>query len=172
MASTRAELDCLHAELADKARAIMRKKSIDYAREDDVYANLGEFGLLGILVRLSDKLARLRRYVENGGRFVVEDESRLDTVLDAINYLILFEGMARHKTPAAQSLPAEDAARDRLRCGARTRENAPSVDSSKTPPPWLDRSQLESWQELSRLYLRHTDIEGPEPLDPEGTLGL
>src|SRR6185312_2760756 len=105
MAKSRGELELLHADLCADARAIMRKKNIDYAQEGNPYENFETFGLLGILVRLSDKLARLRRYVENGGKFAVEDEGRVDTVRDAINYLVLFEGMAQReamrKNPAS-----------------------------------------------------------------------
>lgn len=120
----------------------------------------------------TDEADALLRHLRDRGKVDTDGVRHSAKVAWRALALLQREIEATHKTPAAQSSPAEDAARNRLRCGARTRENAPSEDSSKTPPPWLDRSQLESWQELSRLYLKQTDTEGPEPLDPEGTLGL
>ena len=90
--SPRDFLYALHMTLCDDALQLMQKKNHDYASEEDPYRNFRHFGLLGILVRLSDKLARLQSFEENG-RLDVEDESIRDTVLDAINYLILFEGL-------------------------------------------------------------------------------
>ena len=62
---------------------------MDYAHEGDIFRNFRYFGGLGILVRLSDKLARLRSFEENG-TFAVEDEKLLDTVIDAINYALIY----------------------------------------------------------------------------------
>jgi len=115
----------------------MRKKNIDYAQEGNPYENFETFGLLGILVRLSDKLARLRRYVENGGKFAVEDEGRVDTVRDAINYLVLFEGMAQReamrKNPASQSAPDADGQSGLLQYVEKTSHywNPPAQHSNK-----------------------------------------
>lgn len=66
-------------------------KNQDYGANDDPFRNFRAFGSFGILVRLSDKLARILTYTERG-ELTVKDESVTDTVLDAINYLILFEG--------------------------------------------------------------------------------
>lgn len=86
--SKRADLLQRHEELCSYARKIMEKKNQDYGANDDPFRNFREFGTYGILVRLSDKLARIRTWEEKG-QFAV-DETLQDTVLDAINYLILY----------------------------------------------------------------------------------
>ena len=91
MADTREQLYALHKQLTDDALALMRKKNLDYAAEDDPYRNFRQFGRLGILVRMSDKQARLRTFTERG-KFSVEDEGVADTVKDIINYAVLFAG--------------------------------------------------------------------------------
>lgn len=94
---TREELLKLHEEMGAKARSIMRKKNEDYGAETDPFRNFRTFGPYGILVRLSDKLSRLRTYEERG-KFSVEDEGMEDTVLDAINYLVLYAAMHADKS--------------------------------------------------------------------------
>jgi len=74
----------------------MRAKNVDYANESDPFRNFRTFGLLGIVVRLSDKLARLHSLVERGlDQNAVRDETYADTVRDIVNYAIIFEAMAR-----------------------------------------------------------------------------
>ena len=85
----REELYEFHKDVCDKALALMKKKNEDYASGDDPFRNFRQFGRLGILVRLSDKLARLRTFEERG-KFSVEDEGVEDTVLDILNYAILY----------------------------------------------------------------------------------
>ena len=93
---TRKELLDLHSALTAKAKELMEAKNSDYASDSDPFRNFEMFGELGILVRMSDKLARLRSFVEKGS-FKVKDESVLDTVLDLINYSVLFHGYLKHK---------------------------------------------------------------------------
>lgn len=88
----REELIKYHETLTEEARELMRKKNEDYGTGGDPFFNLREFGELGILVRLSDKLARLRIYIERG-TFSVKDESFEDTIQDGINYLVLLGAM-------------------------------------------------------------------------------
>lgn len=89
MSISREQLLKLHEDVTAKAREVMTAKNHDYAAEEDVFRNFRYFGGLGILVRLSDKLARLRSFEENG-KFKVEDEKLLDTVIDAINYAVIY----------------------------------------------------------------------------------
>jgi len=91
---TREELFALHQELTNKALEVMKAKNHDYASKGDPYRNFRTFGLLGVLVRLSDKLARLRSFTENGVTKVA-DETIQDTLVDVINYAVIFEGMLR-----------------------------------------------------------------------------
>jgi len=77
-----------HEELCLRARKIMEEKNQDYGADADPFRNFRAFGAFGILVRLSDKLARTRTYLERGD-FKVKDEKIDDTLLDALNYVIL-----------------------------------------------------------------------------------
>ena len=86
----RQELYKRHKQICSVALQIMQGKNVDYAHAEDPFRNFRTFGELGILVRMSDKLARLRSITENG-RVAVSTESVYDTVLDLINYAILFQ---------------------------------------------------------------------------------
>jgi hypothetical protein len=88
----------LHEWLSVRGREIMEKKNSDYGASDDPFRNFQAFGAFGILVRLSDKLARLRTFIEKaqaGKEMAVKDEGWEDTLVDAINYLILLDGFIR-----------------------------------------------------------------------------
>lgn len=89
--SKREKLLKLHGELTKKAHELMVVKNHDYAASDDPFRNFRTFGELGILVRMSDKVARLHSFVENK-TLAVKDESVLDSCLDLINYSVLFIG--------------------------------------------------------------------------------
>lgn len=99
--STTMELLELHRYLGNLGRDIMSRKNSDYANPEksaDPFRNFGEYGAFGILVRLSDKLARLRVFIEksqDGKEFKVTDEKWEDTLVDAINYLVLLDGYIR-----------------------------------------------------------------------------
>ncbi len=79
-----------HRRLCEKAITIMQAKNHDYASDEDPFRNFRAFERFGILVRLSDKLARLQSFLENG-KLKVADETIEDTVCDIINYAILFQ---------------------------------------------------------------------------------
>jgi hypothetical protein len=85
---TREILFGLHNELCQNARATMQRKNADYAHESDVFRNFRMFGAFGILVRMSDKLSRLRTFEERN-EFSVSDESLRDTIEDLINYAVI-----------------------------------------------------------------------------------
>jgi hypothetical protein len=99
---TRTDLYLMHETLSREALNLMRTKNADYAAAEDPFKNFRRHGLLGIVVRLSDKLARLENYVKTG-RLVVKDESVRDTVLDLINYSVLFAGLALEEKNAARA---------------------------------------------------------------------
>jgi len=65
--------------------ALVQKKNRDYASDKDPFANFQMFGELGFLVRLSDKLMRLKQIFERG-EISVTDESVKDTLMDLSNY--------------------------------------------------------------------------------------
>lgn len=83
-----------HADLCNDALELMGKKNADYASQADPFRNFRMFGGLGVLVRASDKLARLRTFEERD-TFSVTDESLRDTILDLINYAVIYYAMKR-----------------------------------------------------------------------------
>jgi hypothetical protein len=75
----REAIKAIDAECMD----IMARKNKDYGND-----NIGRFGLMGIVVRLNDKLERLIQLTDpcRQGGPAVKDESIRDTMLDARNY--------------------------------------------------------------------------------------
>jgi len=100
----REELLKTHNDLTAKAREIMTAKNQDYATDKDVFRNLRLFGGLGILVRMSDKLARLRSFEENK-EFAVADEKLSDTIQDLINYAVLYYAFKNEVKPTVEVKP-------------------------------------------------------------------
>lgn len=75
-----------------------KKKNQDYAGDKDPFANFSRvetFGICtveqGVLVRITDKLARVSNLICSGKNPAVADESVDDTLLDAINYLAILK---------------------------------------------------------------------------------
>jgi hypothetical protein len=94
----RDELLAMHQSLCTKAYELMKRKNADYAGRHGVepFANFTRCEAMGIckteagmLVRMTDKMSRLSSFVE-AGVFQVKDESLEDTILDMINYSVLF----------------------------------------------------------------------------------
>lgn len=61
-------------------------KNIDYG--DSFGESFEEFGLISSVVRMNDKMNRLKSFVNNGD-YQVKDESIKDTLLDLANYCIM-----------------------------------------------------------------------------------
>ena len=72
------------------------KKNQDYSSSEDPFANFRLFNELGFLVRMSDKLSRLKQYIANN-KLSVEDESVVDTLMDLSNYANLLIGFLEDK---------------------------------------------------------------------------
>lgn len=89
----------LHDNVCFKARKLMEKKNHDYSGGDDAgdpFLNFTRVERLGItdtkrgfMVRLTDKLSRLITFIDTG-TYAVPDEKIEDTVMDMINYTLLF----------------------------------------------------------------------------------
>ena len=77
------------ATITEEMLALTTKKSNDYASGDDPFRNFRAFGELGILVRMSDKFARLRTALYDRKDMAVSDETVEDTVLDLATYAVL-----------------------------------------------------------------------------------
>lgn len=101
-----------HAVICGGARSIMQAKNHDYTDgSQDLFKNfrsaemVGVLTSKGILVRLLDKISRLNT-LSSGKELQVGDEKLVDTIRDAINYLILFKVLIDEEaTPVG--VPAE-----------------------------------------------------------------
>ena len=84
-----------HTERDIRCRAEMEYKSDSYSWGPDPFKNFRKYGLLGILVRMNDKLERLESIVASGR---IEEgmcgESVEDTCRDLINYTHIFADYA------------------------------------------------------------------------------
>lgn len=88
-------------ELYKKGRAIMMKKNNDYTGgSGDPYANfrgataLGISPIAGILLRVQDKLMRVKTFDEKG-ELLVQGEGVEDALIDVQNYMDLIGGMIK-----------------------------------------------------------------------------
>lgn len=79
----------------------MLKKNSDYTggeKSSDIFANfksskiLGVDPILGIMMRVMDKIQRIRSFTEDG-ELKVSDESVYDACEDVVNYMILAKAM-------------------------------------------------------------------------------
>jgi len=82
--------------IVKKAKSLCDNKNIDYAQQKDPFSNFEMVESLkicdvptGILVRISDKLARIANLLRRNGKMAVKDERLEDTLLDLINYSII-----------------------------------------------------------------------------------
>ena len=102
---TRDDLMKIHEELCLKGRELMDKKNRDYAGRGGTepfakFTRVESMGICstesGMLVRLTDKMSRLSSFTESG-KLAVENESFEDTVVDVINYMVLFYAYIKDK---------------------------------------------------------------------------
>ena len=103
---TNIELFKIHKVLCSTALDLMQRKNHDYAgsKGNEPFANFTRTEAMGItttekamLVRMLDKMSRLSSFTESG-EFKVQDEKLQDTILDMINYSILFYAYLSEKT--------------------------------------------------------------------------
>lgn len=76
------------AKINAELKEIRRRKGSDYSNQTDTLENVRVFGSFGVVVRMLDKLMRLKN--SNGKACAVPDETILDTSLDLINYAYYF----------------------------------------------------------------------------------
>ena len=79
-----------------KAKALCDDKNIDYAQVQEPFSNFEMVEALkicnaqtGILVRISDKIARISNLLKRNGERAVNEEKVEDTMLDLINYSVI-----------------------------------------------------------------------------------
>lgn len=89
---TREEKYDLFKEIAMELADTLDKKNTDYG--DNVLKIYQEFGELVPVIRLSDKLERLKTYAKRG-ELLVEEEGVMDIYRDIAGYAILY--LAIHK---------------------------------------------------------------------------
>lgn len=84
----------LQSKMAAIARGIIVAKNKDYGdtENNDPFANLRIDGPVGIVVRMQDKISRMRTFSKKG-KFAVEDEGPIDTAIDVMNYAALWVAM-------------------------------------------------------------------------------
>ena len=82
------ERDALIQSYFAEDMELLRSKGHDYSGEADALGNLRRFGLLGIIVRLSDKFSRIEQFAKSGA-INVKGESIADTLRDIRNYAFL-----------------------------------------------------------------------------------
>ena len=108
---SRTQLLALHGILCAKGQEIMSAKNQDYTAGGGCFDNfrnaevLGVPGELGLLIRVMDKLMRMKSFIVNG-TLAVQSESVEDAIIDVINYMVLLAGMIKEKE-WAQPGPAE-----------------------------------------------------------------
>jgi hypothetical protein len=90
-------------ELYTMGAAIIERKNHDYTGGDgDPYANfrgsvsLGISPILGILLRVQDKLMRIKTF-DDKGELKVKGESVTDALVDVGNYMALIYGLVKEK---------------------------------------------------------------------------
>jgi hypothetical protein len=88
----------IHKELNDKGLSVMESKNHDYrGGTDDPYANfngsksLEIHPVVGMLLRMQDKMMRIKTFVEKG-ELQVKGEGVEDAILDIRNYAVLIAG--------------------------------------------------------------------------------
>ena len=101
----------IHDSTCSAARAIIEEKNHDYTSGSaDPFANfrasqaIGVDPIVGICVRIIDKLPRLRTFAEQG-KLKVKNESAADAVSDIINYAILAKGLIVEQQEPARYVP-------------------------------------------------------------------
>ena len=76
----------IHKNICDSLNDLYKKKNQDYG--DSFGKSYKEYGLTMSLIRLEDKLNRLKSLNKNGNA-QVKDESIQDTLMDLANYAIM-----------------------------------------------------------------------------------
>ena len=81
-------------------RDIVIAKNRGYGQEEDAFYNLRQFGEMGVVVRISDKLHRLVNFYSDTTQNSKEGYiggNPDDTIMDIINYLVILLAMRREE---------------------------------------------------------------------------
>lgn len=113
---------CLHKDFCDTLNIIYRQKNHDYG---DSFAKVRSVVPNAILVRLMDKLERLKTLLGKGEQAQVVDESIYDTLIDMANYCIMEVVERRLEL---------DALNEKIK--QRLNEKCESEPQEEPPKPW------------------------------------
>ena len=81
-----ASMDCeIFKSITERMLETYKKKNTDYGSSFD--KSMEEFGIISAVVRMSDKMERLKSLAKKDAK--VKDESIEDTLLDLANYCIM-----------------------------------------------------------------------------------
>jgi transcriptional regulator of heat shock response len=75
----------LHKQILDEMHDTYKRKNADYGNSFE--EQFKEYGLLSVLIRLDDKMRRLKQLSKNEAQ--VKDESLRDTLMDLCNYSVM-----------------------------------------------------------------------------------
>jgi len=105
----------IHEETCETARNIMRRKNSDYtggSEATDALANfkasqsLNLHPATGLLLRVQDKIMRIRSFVADGELRVI-NESVEDACDDIVNYAILCKALLREEAESKKTPPPD-----------------------------------------------------------------
>ena len=77
----------MHKEIIDSMHDLYERKNKDYG--DSVHDTYEKYGMISFLVRMEDKLKRIRTLTKDDAIALVPDEKIEDTLLDLANYAVL-----------------------------------------------------------------------------------
>ena len=128
----------IHEETSEAAREIMRQKNSDYtggSEATDALANfkaslsLNLHPVTGLLLRVQDKIMRIRSFVADGELRVV-NESVEDACDDIVNYAILCKALLREEADSKKEPPSAYTKRDPFRF-TNTRVELPPTEATQ-----------------------------------------
>jgi len=135
-----------HDDLCKSAKDLMTRKNFDYTSgSGDPFANfrgasyLGIKPELGILLRMQDKMMRIRTFIEKG-ELKVKDESVKDALVDLVNYTVLLYGLIQEEKPEPATAPPSLAEID-AGIVARAAQAYPHLASGASAKEWLQNDQ-------------------------------
>ena len=129
--------------IQDEAKELFRKKNQDYG---DAFA---DYGTVGILVRMGDKIRRFQS-ITNKGINLVEDEKLRDTLIDLHNYAAMGIMLIDEKKFNSQYGNNED---------KEEQNNIDLTDISLEEKIWNVEGSMGHWYERKSYINKHGDRE-------------
>lgn len=84
-------------ELIKELLILTKRKSGAYGGDDDIFRNMREFGWKGVVIRIDDKLNRLKNLIFAERKIDVGDEPLEETIIDLINYCLILNTLKKSK---------------------------------------------------------------------------